>query len=211
MLVGTSGCPLGPFWGRALGVLESRDALEGQGPQRRPLRRFSKRLEEAAKAVGGGYSRLQMPWKLALGVRETVAGHRLGALKGGVGVPPPPFQCIRTPKYGYRTDQRDVTAHQGGGELCCKIFFFPLPKGGSLSWRSKRGAVQKKTFGSKMARRHRHSGAETRHPRGCGADVETPHPQSSRPLHRVGLPPAAAWGVSTACPAQPRRTHRRRG
>ena len=32
-----------------------------------------------------------MPLKLALGVRETVAVLRLGALKGGGG---PPFQCI---------------------------------------------------------------------------------------------------------------------
>ena len=32
--------------------------------------------------------------KLALGVRGTVAGHRLGALGGGGGAPPPTFQCI---------------------------------------------------------------------------------------------------------------------
>jgi hypothetical protein len=56
------------------------------------------RLEEVAKAVGGGYCRLQTPLKLALGVRETVAGPRLGALEGGRGCLPP-FQCIpATPK-----------------------------------------------------------------------------------------------------------------
>ena len=46
--------------------------------------------------VGGGYCRLQMPLKLALGVRETVAGHRLGALEGegGGGVPPPLPPCV---------------------------------------------------------------------------------------------------------------------
>ena len=52
--------------------------------------------------VGGGYCRVQMPLRLALGVRETVAGRRLGALKGrrGGGLPLthrgclPPFQCI---------------------------------------------------------------------------------------------------------------------
>ena len=38
-----------------------------------------------AKAVGGGYCRLQMALKLALGVRGTVAGRRLGALEGGGG------------------------------------------------------------------------------------------------------------------------------
>ena len=38
-----------------------------------------------AKAVGGGCCRLQMPLRLALGVRGTVAGRRLGALGGGGG------------------------------------------------------------------------------------------------------------------------------
>eukprot|EP00670_Eutreptiella_braarudii_P021862 CAMPEP_0174349268 /NCGR_PEP_ID=MMETSP0811_2-20130205/5969_1 /TAXON_ID=73025 ORGANISM="Eutreptiella gymnastica-like, Strain CCMP1594" /NCGR_SAMPLE_ID=MMETSP0811_2 /ASSEMBLY_ACC=CAM_ASM_000667 /LENGTH=48 /DNA_ID= /DNA_START= /DNA_END= /DNA_ORIENTATION= len=32
-----------------------RDALEGKGPQRRPQKRLDRRLEEVAKAVGGGY------------------------------------------------------------------------------------------------------------------------------------------------------------
>ena len=66
-----------------------RDALEGKGPRRRSQKRLDGRLEEVAKAVGGGYCRLQMPLRLALGVRGTVAGHRLGALEGGGGVPPP--------------------------------------------------------------------------------------------------------------------------
>ena len=62
-----------------------RDAVEGKGPQRRPQKPLDRRLEEVAKAVGGGYCRLQMPLKLALAVRETVAGHRLGAPGGGGG------------------------------------------------------------------------------------------------------------------------------
>ena len=66
-----------------------RDALEEKGPQRRPQRRLDRRLEEVAEAVGGGYCRLQIPLKLALGVGETVAGHRLGALEGGGGSPLP--------------------------------------------------------------------------------------------------------------------------
>ena len=53
------------------------------------LEAVNRRLEEVAKAVGGGYCRLQMPLKLALGVRETVAGHRLGAREGGGGTSPP--------------------------------------------------------------------------------------------------------------------------
>ena len=35
-----------------------RDALERKGPQRRPQKRLGRRLEEIAKAVGGGYCRL---------------------------------------------------------------------------------------------------------------------------------------------------------
>ena len=34
-----------------------RDALDGKGPQRRPQRLLDRRLEEVAKAVGGGYCR----------------------------------------------------------------------------------------------------------------------------------------------------------
>ena len=72
-----------------------RDALEGKGPHRRPQKRFDRRLEEVAEAVGGGSCRLQMPLSLALGVRETVAGHRLDALEEGGYLPP--FQCIPAP------------------------------------------------------------------------------------------------------------------
>ena len=62
-----------------------RGAFEGKGPQRRPQQRLGRRLGAVAEAVGGGYCRLQMPLSLALGVRGTVAGHRLGALEGGGG------------------------------------------------------------------------------------------------------------------------------
>ena len=66
-----------------------RDALEGKGLQRRPEKRLDRRLEEVAKAVGGGYCRLPKPFKLAPAVRETVAGDRLGALEAGGGGSPP--------------------------------------------------------------------------------------------------------------------------
>ena len=45
---------------------------------------MDRRLEEVAKAVGGGYCRLQM----AFAARATVAGHRLGALERAGRVPP---------------------------------------------------------------------------------------------------------------------------
>ena len=80
-------------WGITRGGGVGRDALEGEGPQRRPQKRSDRRLEEVAEAVGGGYCQLEMSLRLALGVRETVAGHRLGALAVGRGVPPL-FQCI---------------------------------------------------------------------------------------------------------------------
>ena len=67
------------------------DASEGKGPRRRPQRRLGRRLEGVAEAVGGGYCRLQIPLSLSLGVKETVAGHRLGALEGGGGYLPPPL------------------------------------------------------------------------------------------------------------------------
>ena len=51
--------------------------------------RLDRRLEEVAEAVGGGSCRLQMRLKLALAVRETVAGHRLAPRRGGGGLPRP--------------------------------------------------------------------------------------------------------------------------
>ena len=59
-------------------------------------------MEEVAKAVGGGYCRLQMPLKLALAVRGTVAGHRLGALEdqggGRRGAPSPSNAALSAPR-----------------------------------------------------------------------------------------------------------------
>ena len=85
-------------------------ALEGKGPQRRPQRRLGRRLQEVAEAVGGGYYRLQMPLSLALGAREAVAGHRLGASEGGA---PPPSNaslggCDQATAYRYQGDQWSV-------------------------------------------------------------------------------------------------------
>ena len=52
---------------------------------------------EVAKAVGGGYCRLQMALSLALALTGTVAGQRPGALEWGGGGYLPPFQCIPAP------------------------------------------------------------------------------------------------------------------
>ena len=62
----------------------SQGCIRREGTQRRPRRRLDRRLEEVAEAIGGGCCRLQLPWKPALGVTGTVAGHMLGALEGGV-------------------------------------------------------------------------------------------------------------------------------
>ena len=87
------------FWGRLVGGDQgtgltrstTRYALEGKGPRRRPLRRLDGRLEEAAKAVGGRLLSVTNAIEAALGVRGTVAGHRLGALEGGGGGGLPPL------------------------------------------------------------------------------------------------------------------------
>ena len=92
------------------------DVLEGKGPRRR-LYRW---LEEVAKAVGGGYCRLHMPLGLALAVRETVAGHRLGALEGGMGVPP------RLPMHPYVApfgpSPQGSASEEGWGGACSTAF-----------------------------------------------------------------------------------------
>ena len=73
-------------------------SLEGKAPQRWLQRRLGRRLEGVAEAVRGGSFRLQMPSRLALAVRGTVAGHRLGALEGGEGGNPPPLlRCTAIP------------------------------------------------------------------------------------------------------------------
>ena len=86
-----------------------RGASEGKGPQRWPQQRLGRRLEEVAEAVGGGYCRVQMPLKLALGVRGTMAGHRLGALPP-LPMHPPPSQYPLQPRVRGR-----VSAEDGGG------------------------------------------------------------------------------------------------
>ena len=77
-------------------------ALEGKGPPRGPQKRLNRRWKEVTKAVGGGYCRLQVPFKLALAVRETVTVHRLGALQGGGGGLPIPMVRGR-PLLSHRT------------------------------------------------------------------------------------------------------------
>ena len=94
----------------------ARDALDGKGPQRQPQKRMDRRLEEVAKAVGGGYYGLQMPLKLALAVR-TVAGRWLGALKGGGG---------GVSHRGYLPPFQSIPGEEGGGESKARV---PPPEG----------------------------------------------------------------------------------
>ena len=104
----------------------TRDASEGKGSRRRPQKRLNMRLVGVVKAVGGGYCRLQMPLKPALGVRETVAGHRLGTLeRGGQGGTPPPlpmhpwrWQCSSTSaeSYQYPWGQHTHTTQTGNSQ-----------------------------------------------------------------------------------------------
>ena len=61
----------------------------GQGERQACVRREG--ASEAAAAAGGGYCRLLPPFKRAFAVRETVAGHTLGAMEGGgLGITHPP-------------------------------------------------------------------------------------------------------------------------
>ena len=73
------------------------NALEGKGPRRRPQRRSGRRLEEVAKAVMGGYCRLQMPFKPALAVRGTIPRYILGALEAPSSLPFPMHPCPPPP------------------------------------------------------------------------------------------------------------------
>ena len=91
----------------------------GGGARRRPQQRLDRRLEEVAKAVGGGYCRLQMPLSLALAARDTVAGHRLGALeRGGGGVTSLPLPTHpRTQALSDLAQGPPPTPGRGGGKV----------------------------------------------------------------------------------------------
>ena len=63
---------------------------KGEGPQRQPQRRLDRRLAKVAKAVGGGYCRLQMPLKVALGSQRDSGWAQAGRPgRGGGGNPHP--------------------------------------------------------------------------------------------------------------------------
>ena len=78
--------------------------------RRRPRSSWAGGWRRLPKRFGGGYCRLQMPLRLALGVRGTVGGRKLGASEGGGG-PPPPLQCISA--------RGGLCVCWGGGDCVC--------------------------------------------------------------------------------------------
>ena len=71
-----------------------RDALEGKGPQRQPQKPLDRPPKEVAKAVGGGYCRLQMPLTPALlSGRQWLGIGWAPCTRRGAGYLPA-FQCI---------------------------------------------------------------------------------------------------------------------
>ena len=95
-----------------------RDALEGKGPQSR----LARRVEEVAKAVGGGCCRLQMP------LRRAGGGQWLGIgwapLKGGV---PPSLPLHPGGVGGRERGFRDRPAPRGRKAVRTTICFKEIP------------------------------------------------------------------------------------
>ena len=78
-----------------------------------------------AKSVGGGHCRLQTPLKLALGVRGTVAGRRLGALEGAP--PMHPLGRGYRPCWGAQRWGRLPSARCPGALVCGGRHAIPPP------------------------------------------------------------------------------------
>ena len=109
-----------------------RDALEGKGPQRRFQKRLERRLEEVAKAATGGYCRFQMPLKLALAVREAVAGPDWTTSPLLMHPPPPPpnrrqsrLVGLRRREAGAVPDNRFDMRRRVSQTVVCCIGFVP--------------------------------------------------------------------------------------
>ena len=72
----------------------------------------------------GGYCRLQMPLRLALAVRKTVAGRMLGALEGGGGGGlPPPLQMHPWGREGGPGRIRGICKLGGGARLTLLLLY----------------------------------------------------------------------------------------
>ena len=92
---------------------------------------MDRRLEGVAKAVWGGYCRLQMPLKLALCVWGTVAGRWLGA--GGRWYPPPPsnaslqshlYTSSSVTVYAPKVLELGHMQHKMLGAVCVMLWYF---------------------------------------------------------------------------------------
>ena len=77
---------------------QPQGCIRREGAPKAAPEQLDRRLEEVARAVGGGYCRLQMPLKLAQGVRGTVVGHGLRAPEGWGGTSPPSNASLPSPQ-----------------------------------------------------------------------------------------------------------------
>ena len=190
-------------------------------------------MEEVATAVGGIYCRLQMPLKLALAVRETVAGRRLGALEGGGGYTPP-FQCIPGgggttkeraggKKGGVETEGRQGEVRMGMERGARKGGGGKENKGMKGTWggrmEGRRGTVQWKGNGEGRGDKREKAGNEKENGLGTGEIAGNQNKTKTKPDHqkkrdeedkrrprsgRQGHP--LEWGVGSGggcCPARP--------
>ena len=118
-----SGRPVPSIRVQRIPVPCARDALDGEGLQRRP-QRLRQAVGEVAKAVGGGYCRLQMPLRLALGVWGTQAGRPRG---GGGGTSPPSNASLPCASCA-RASRARVGCHVMGTR-CCGVYVRWQPRG----------------------------------------------------------------------------------
>ena len=140
--------------------------------------------QAVAKAVGGGYCRLQMPLRLALGVRGTVAGHRLGALEGKQVSKRstharPGSVCSNVRQFSMFTGMMHVCYHTIVC-TCLRLYFVNTPV--FLCYKTGKGAlllpccIPVALEGGGESPPHSNASPVPMHPRGGGGSVPDPDP-----------------------------------